>query len=168
MIEKHLLPEGERYFIAGGFAACPALANDVDVWVESSYYNPELSRKKLLEHLMLTYGVLNITVEETGETCAYSDIGESFQTMKVASLRGDNGVRYHIMVTTGDVLQVLHGFDISTHQVAITSEGVVVTGDDFTKTSEPPRVLRDTPSTPERLIKITQRYAAYQPVESVF
>lgn len=167
MIEPGLLPDDTRYFVAGGFAACPALASDVDIWVESAYYNTTLSRSELLKHLINTYRSDRVSVEESGDdVCAYSDVGECFQTMKVASVRGFNGVTYHIMVTTGTVREVLNGFDISTHQVAITNEGEIVVGDNYTKPSEMPRILRMTPTTPERLQKITQRYAP--PVESVF
>jgi hypothetical protein len=35
MIPSYLLPEGTPYFVAGGWAACPALATDMDVWVLS-------------------------------------------------------------------------------------------------------------------------------------
>jgi hypothetical protein len=155
MIPSYLLPEGTPYFVAGGWAACPALATDMDVWVTSD--NPARTRTEILEHFNAKLFADEYEEERSDEVAGDVDAYSNPLTLKVARvLIGQK--RFHILVTSGDISDVLNGFDISTHQVAITDSGTVVRGYHWTPVTEPPIKLKDTPTTNDRLIKIAARY----------
>jgi hypothetical protein len=170
-ISTRLLPERwrEDAFIAGGYAACPELATDIDVWVPVPEEN-SLSdvRSELLAWLGLQRLEYRAAVERTID--ANVELGYSLRVggivyldnRTVATVFGTMENRYprpyHLIVTNGDVDDVLEGFDISTHQIAYTSKGVVK-GSGWTPLHEQPVVLKDTPHTQNRLAKISQRYA---------
>lgn len=156
MIPRNLVPDHlyNSVFIAGGFAACPALASDIDVWVP--YIGGEdllLMRRQLLSHLHAEGFVA--TEEEGGTVHDYN--GVAINILKVAVI--DGGTPIHLMVCNAPVDIVLQNFDISTHQIALTANGVVK-GAGWTSTMVPPVVFEDKENehTPERLKKIAERY----------
>ena len=168
MIPRNLLPEGLVAFIAGGYAACPALAEDMDVWVSTRLSRkpvlplPEL-RQLILDHLK-QQGFMFAPQDDTRQTEAGLEGYEiEVNILKVAMVSGeslfesDYRLPIHILVTDANCSQVLEGFDISTHQVALTYDGPVV-GRDWTPLTEEPVVLKNSPKTPARLEKIRNRY----------
>lgn len=158
MIPNDLLPPGTRAFIAGGYAACPALATDMDVWVQV-YSEGEIEpmRARLLDHFRTS--AIPYT-EETGTNENYGLDTRRTVTAKCAKVY--RRIPIHVLVTTGGVAAVLDSFDISTHMVALTPWGVQ-RGADYTPITETPRVLRQTPTTPARLLKICTRYGLTVP-----
>lgn len=177
MIPKGLLPDDmvDRAFIAGGWAACPALASDMDIWVQVDGGDPEditgveealaEARERILHHLRWRkHPVWRIEAEDVTERApGYTESGY-FTTQKVAVVRTGPLLRkdtpvFHIMVTDGGVEDVLGNFDVSTHQVAILANGKVVRGEEFTTVNQPPYAIRMNDKTPVRLKKITERFA---------
>jgi hypothetical protein len=155
MIPSYLLPEGTPYFVAGGWAACPALATDMDIWVRSQY--PARLRTEILEHFKEKLFVDEY--EELADARATEEVipyGDAL-TIKVATVTLGSSV-FHILVTSGSILEVLDSFDVSTHQVAITDSGIVVRGHSWTPVTEPPVKLKHTSTTDERMAKIAARY----------
>jgi hypothetical protein len=61
------------------------------------------------------------------------------------------------MVTDGTVEQVIEGFDVSTHMIAITDYGVY-RGPDWTPITCRPRAVNPNSGTPARLAKISKRF----------
>lgn len=155
MIPSYLLPEGTPYFVAGGWAACPALATDMDIWVISR--TPAPTRTELLDHFKMRLFVDEYEEERSDEVEGDVDAYSNPLTLKVARV-SIGQKRFHILVTSGDITDVLNGFDISTHQVAITDSGTVVRGYSWTPITEPPVKLKDTPTTDVRMLKIATRY----------
>lgn len=168
MIPKNLLPEGCYTFIAGGWAACPALADDMDVWVslkQSAYsirkLGIEKARTAILAHLqqqIFSYW----TVEEQDDSRQTEAVVAGYEinvnirkVAKVTSYEWHQPI--HVIVTDASVYQVLEGFDISTHQIAITDNGIVL-GEEWTSVTEEPIVLHMSTQTPARLEKIRNRY----------
>lgn len=161
MIPRNLIPEDleEQAFIAGGYAACPALAQDMDVWVfvDGGHENLDEARNRVLEHLQTFF---DITEEHGGTISDYQ--GVEVNILKVAFVRGFN-LPIHVMVCDAPVGIVLKNFDISTHQVALTAHGVVK-GEGWTSPLEEPVVLErmENEHTQERLAKIRARYGFAQ------
>ena len=163
MIGDYLLPASIRSqaFIAGGFAACPALASDIDLWVSSK--NLFADRLDILawlqqwgasfvEHpLPLVPALTEVDYQE-------SYLSNGTPVLKVATVTVPHHSKpVHIMVVMGDVNLTLAGFDISTHQVALTDNGVVL-GPQWTSILVPPVMLLETANTRARLDKIARRY----------
>jgi hypothetical protein len=176
MIPNTLLPEQYRAdaFIAGGFAACPALASDIDVWIPVSPGTCNAARDEILQYLRETQDNFS---EQDGDTSprgriqhnvalANSQLLSTFEGYHmVLGLRRVATVNvvgaslpYHLIVVEGSLDDVLSSFDISTHQVALTPKGVVK-GADWTSIFEPPVVITEKYTTPQRLEKIRARYA---------
>jgi hypothetical protein len=146
VIPANLLPEPYRqsFCIAGGYAACPALAKDQDVWV---YGIPtaQLSavRQELLVHLSQqtvsprSRRAFSVYPAEDTRT-AESYCQEFIQIKKVAADiyrpgAGHHQKQIHLMVTDAqNPGAILEGFDISTHQVALGPGGEVWTGGGYT------------------------------------
>jgi hypothetical protein len=197
MIPDRLLPEKyrEHAFIAGGFAACPALASDMDVWVLAPcpfvsaengrdgydindpriYVHLQQARKKILDHLHTQFPRYAIKEETSVRVSQDSETEIDRQSiyhatvdhvsLKVAKLTIFTPW-IQIMVTDASwVRQVLDGFDISTHAVAITGNGVQ-RGSHWTPITEPPVVIRSNDKTPERMVKICNRYGLKNPMEA--
>lgn len=173
MIPKGLLPEGLKYCIAGGWAACPALASDMDVWVfrgDGSGESLEELRDRIVGHLFVTkpfkWG-LQAATDDTREGGVEYDAMD-FDILKVGTVKvgypsGD--VQIHLMVTTASSpMGLLSNFDISTHAVAIDANGLVIRGKHWTSIIETPYVIRRTDSTPERMKKICTRYSLENPI----
>lgn len=162
MIPEYLLPPQYRktYFIAGGWAACPAMAHARDVWVQASV--PEVARKELLAHFRR---VLDEDEWAEEQSPAYQPDGRVIDpfydsvafTLKVARL-ALTGNLYHILVTSAEVWDVIKEFDLSVHQIALTPEGGVIKGPDWTPITVPPVILKMTATTPERYVKLCERY----------
>lgn len=174
MFPVDLLPEAYRksWCIAGGFAACPALATDMDVWVyglptekqapgkllavrdEILDYFAAYKKTRTYRDLWFGYtpGVETRTTESYGHPCVIH---------KVAMIHA-TGTRkpIHLMVTDADSpMMLIDGFDVSTHAVALNHDGGVFYNiDTYTPPNEPPRQLRDTVTTPDRLRKIAARF----------
>lgn len=165
VLPENLIPNefGMSGFIAGGYAACPELASDIDVWVtvpESD--NLSIARERLLAHLTAQ----GYAFEPEEGAKSVSD-PYPFATVKVAIVQVPGSLPVHLLVTGGSMEQVLNDFDISTHQCAITRRGErVYKGDRFTPLTEEPRILKMTPTTPARLEKIRARYAHLRPQET--
>ncbi len=159
MIPQGLLPPNTTAFIAGGFAACPALASDIDIWVQVG--NPEdieSMRAVLLAHFA-TEGYMFVEESRSERVRDTDNYGDSIyctiaKCAKVHLPRLDA----HILVTDGSAQDVLRSFDLSTHQVAILQNGRVVKGEDWTPTFEWPTVLKRTPTTQARRQKLVERY----------
>lgn len=186
MIPKGLLPEDLMgcAFIAGGYAACPALASDIDVWVkvadsavagssaeEGTQETTTLqeSRTRILAHLeeeFFPYEPQETTITSSGQNAD----GYPISVLKVAVVRSPHlSHPIHIMVYAGTIEELLGCFDISTHQIAL-SFGGVIKGSHWTPVTEPPRIIPGSTSvqTPARLEKIQARYgfASFQSPEA--
>ena len=159
MIPAGLLPEGVDWFIAGGYAACPALATDVDIWVMSPD-DAIAEHERLALHLRSVCPDESLLIDPAPNTDAGFHQQEEYlnsQTLKVAQLWKD-GREFHILVTRQTLEEVLEGFDISTHQVALTSTGRVVTGKSWTPPHVRPVELISMPRTAARMAKICSRF----------
>ena len=156
MIPKNLLPEGLHYFIAGGWAVCPALATDRDVFVQTTGDLHD-TRAALLDHLRAE----GFDVEEEDETrdLVIADGYSTIPIAKVAKVKQKFCQDIHLLVTSGDVMDVLDTFDISTSMVAITDNGKIVRGSDYSAINKPVVKTKDTPTTEERHAKYTARFA---------
>jgi hypothetical protein len=145
----------DRAVIAGGFAADHERAQDVDVWVLNGRNGSFEAREQIEEFLVNNFQELEL-VRNLG---LYPD-SNVVATLKRAFLGHDVQ-----LLTTGafTTKELVNGFDISTHQVALQQVGElmkVTHGDDWTSLHEQPRVTRfSTPAdTLRRLHKVTQRY----------
>ncbi len=170
MIEG-LLPPKTKWCIAGGFAACPALASDIDLWVYGvRTHELQVRRAEILLHIagsdfnVSTEGGDNVKSEEYEE----EDFGISI--LKVGRIgigRGNGNTPVHIMVTDAKTpLELLHHFDISTHAVAIDRYGSVIKHPKWTKVTATPVALREHSTTEDRLTKIIARYKPFDETES--
>jgi len=160
MIPKGILPSDleDSAFIAGGYAACPPLAKDLDLWVFVDERVQTLAdvRQQILTWLdteMWPYEEEGGMRQEFGQVNNYP-----VSSRKVAVVRSPHMTHpVHILVTNSQPADLLETFDISTHQVAIVF-GNVIKGSQWTPVTEPPRMLKNTPTTPERMEKIAARF----------
>jgi hypothetical protein len=161
MIPRDLLPKEMLYFIAGGFAVCPVLATDIDVWVQAEKGMLDETRQRILDHL--TDQAIVFEEEQPSslsiETADYYDT-QAF-ILKVAKVKYEHSLPIHILVTDAAIEDVLRSFDLSICQVALTRYSIVTT-DNWTPVTAPIAVLRNTPTTPARLEKYRQRFKQYQ------
>lgn len=136
--------------IAGGYAACPALASDMDVWIYGLH-------KDVLEPVR--GGMLQLFPEIEPENNPPRDSPEAYLGVRYTLKVGRLGDR-HILVTSAvDVDDLLDGFDISTHACALTSDGRFVKSRNWTPIWEPPRMIFEGgANTPLRMKKLTERY----------
>lgn len=186
MIPKNLVPPGMgEVFIAGGYAACPALASDVDVWVSVPNGDKRAlddTRFAILQHLRDQPGFV---VEEQdrensprmlAQKRVYAQVDTEMSKglflvstfegyhlalllRRVATVTVEGGsLPFHIIVVAGGVDDVLSSFDISTHQIALTEKGVV-RGEHWTPIWEYPVVITQKYTTSKRLSKIADRYS---------
>jgi sulfur carrier protein ThiS len=128
-------------------------------------------RERLLNHLRTFFGEDfddRVTVLEDSRTTEGGGKGRydslPVLTLKVATfyLRG---VERHLLVTTATcAYELVEAFDISTHAVAIEPDGNVVKASTWTQVTLPPTMIRDTPTTRERMVKIAKRYGLYAPL----
>ena len=183
VIGAYLLPApyDETAFIAGGFAACPALAEDVDLWcpVDTTDANDPFvrvweERDRVADSLRAAFGAWftehdgNDTVRSKPPLPPHILHGKLRSTFEgyhlaipirrvgVLDIPG-HSLPYHIIMVGADIDEVLSSFDISTHQVALTSRGVV-RGEHYTAPFEPPVVIQQKYTTDARIARIRQRY----------
>jgi hypothetical protein len=155
---------GLPWCIAGGFAACPGLAEDQDVWVFGDRDDRDFILMKL-RRAEQQYG-LDLFEEESltaslkeNEARYNTEMDGLCHTWKVAKLVDGR----HVLLTNAyDVSNLLDSFDISTHQCALSPDGEFIKGTLWTPITEPPLRLRHTPTTDARLEKITKRYERFQ------
>lgn len=171
---KDLLPPGllpiylyPRAFIAGGYAACPAKASDIDVWVMSKRLAE--TRDEILDHLdanQVGYDLSQAGTRTETASEAYDEL--PMVVVKVGHVTVRGYLPVHIMVTDApDAQCLLSGFDISTHQVAILANGSMLMGQEWTSLAVLPIQLRETSSTTDRMAKITARYAEDRALQGV-
>lgn len=159
MITNEQLANGRKWWIAGGWAACPQLASDQDVWIAAK---PNEDIGEVAQKLQGAFSEIDTDDALANDAEGYEDLG--IDVVRVGSL--DNR---HIMVTNvEDIKMFLDAFDISTHQCAITSEMEFVKGHQFTPITAAPIQLRDHTKTPSRMRKIAERYAFLRPVKLRF
>jgi len=168
MIPAGMLPDGVKWCVAGGWATCPALATDQDIWVFAKGLGSLAEvREMLLDHLRKYFGMdfdEEVVVLEDRRVVEGVDASEGYETLptttvKVASFYKAGAERHLLVTDAKDAHALVNSFDISTHMVAIMPNGQVVTGDEWTTVNEKPVMVRDTPTTAARLEKITARYA---------
>lgn len=163
----------ERAVIAGGFAACPALASDIDVWVLDCN-DPEQAREdiigcwKTLGRLGCGGMLSKITIEEDNHVRVdgsehSAGYGKSLEwnIVRVGIVELMNASKpFHVLTTDcEDATLLVDTFDISTHAIALYPATMrVVKGNKWTAINVPPVKLRDTPTTAARLQKLCTRY----------
>lgn len=165
MIPQGLLPEGTEWCVAGGWAACPSLGTDQDVWVlvdaDGDADTLENTRHELLEHLRSYFATQSWRLSEQEE----ARVGDPkdydntvVQILKVAQIN-DGGRVIHLLVADApSPSYLIRTFDVSTHQIAINSDGRIIKGSEWTPVTMPPVKLRDTKTTDARMLKIAARY----------
>lgn len=171
MVPEGLIPSKYDWVIAGGYAACPSLASDIDVWVMVGRGIVE-STQKALQHryqkeleLDAFGNIRSFTIEDAcDEEVAENDYSypvpiENRRVGKVVTWSHDTP--YHIIVTDGGVREILGAFDVSTHQIAIRPSGEIIKGPGWTSVAEEPYRLRSNVHTAARMAKIRNRYKHY-------
>lgn len=165
-LPPNLLPRGmtRAAFIAGGYAACPELATDIDVWVMVDPTKLYEERRRILTHLV-DHGFIPcagtdapVKEEFTGDRLGYEDITANI--LKVAEVWRGNQKPIHIMVTDAPALMLLLNFDISTHAIAFTDNGTI-RAPEWTPLHMEPIIVKNhmTRKTQDRFNKINARYA---------
>ncbi len=170
LLPPGLLPPGlyGSAFIAGGYAACPERATDIDVWVRVSE-TLEAARANLLYYWGLLGHPFSRYVTPSSSTNNVELPGRedndggyalpSIPILQVATI-AMRPKPIHVMVTQARLDQVLSAFDISTHQVAINPLGLRILGPQWTPLDVTPQLIRvGGASTWTRLDKIMNRYA---------
>lgn len=156
---NHELARGLSWCIAGGYAACPVLAGDMDVWLFGAYKPDMMGLRRML--LALTP---NLVPEDNPPMDSPERYFGAQYTLKVGHIFNvENRVARHILLTEAPTIEdLLNGFDISTHQCAYTPDGVFVPGAHWTPLREMPKILRMSAATPARFDKIAARYASFR------
>lgn len=148
-------------FIAGGYAVAPAQANDIDIWVKvSAGTNMPVVKQHIQQYLIDQYGLDLVTKLEDGREFGTTsgDYHEVFETLKVATVKLSNNLSYHVMMTTGDIFDVVNSFDLSICQVGIDELGLTHKGEDYTPPYGRILVVKDTPTTYDRMLKYMERF----------
>lgn len=156
MIPKEILPPDlmNSAFISGGYAACPPLASDLDIWVYVNENTESMTAARTRILAWLESEMWPYAEEDSHTMCDYVVVAR-----KVAVVRSPHWSHpVQIMVTTAGPAELLETFDISTHKVAIVF-GNVIKGNGWTSITEPPRLLRaGHPASAARMEKIAARY----------
>ncbi len=174
MIPNGLLPAGALWCVAGGWAACPALATDMDVWVYGApTIDLSLRRAALLAHLEQWAATNNtkrpiwpekryrVSPQETSETfLAYEGLDCAIEKVAVITLpRTAQAKPIHLMVTDApDPGTLLQGFDVSTHAVAIDHTGRIFRHPQWTAPHQTPIEILHNEHTPDRMARIAARF----------
>lgn len=165
MIPRNVIPEEFVWCIAGGWAACPALATDLDVFVFAGKLSIDVAREQLVAHLKDEYGDYSFSEQDDNRIQLDQYEHLTVQIRKVGYVDG-YGVPIHVCVTTAQsVPMLIDGFDISTHAVAITSFGRVIKSENYTPPQERPRIVHMTTTSVERLRKISERFGHPTPLD---
>lgn len=165
-IPDNFLPETamRNAFIAGGYAACPSRASDIDLWV-TDLENLEATRAAILAHLRMSgYDVTEETAQEGFRVDGYGYDEMDLRILKVCYVQRPGALPIHVMVTDAAPLAVLLHFDVSTHQCAIVPHpsvkgGDMMRGPEWTALTEEPVQIKETSATSTRMEKIRTRYA---------
>jgi len=145
------IANGRRWCIAGGWAACPQLATDEDVWI----FVDDRTSSPLLEVRDDIWDACPEIVRDEAPLTETYLVETGFMSLKVGTL----GLRHIILTDAANILDLLDGFDISTHQCAISDQGEFIRGRQWTPIDELPVVIRvGGPNTARRLQKIQARY----------
>ena len=138
---------GRPWCIAGGWAACPQLASDQNVWIfvkaqrdddEHALDFLRAQRTNMLAMFPAITPESGFMGEGAGDDTVYGDLGIAI--IKVGHL----GYRHILLTDAQDIPMLLSSFDISTHQCAITSDMEFVAGPQWTSIYVYPHILRDT------------------------
>lgn len=182
MLPINLLPPpyDETAFIAGGYAACPGLAEDIDVWCPVDIINVDDPFERVWSernHIATwLHDHFSTFVEHDGPDSPrqtrprswhadHTQLNTTFEGYHlqipirragVVTLSGAS-LPYHIIAVGGDVDEVLSSFDITTHAIALTRKGVVKS-EHWTSVLDEPRVINQKFTTDARLAKIRARY----------
>lgn len=150
------LPEElrKKAFIAGGWAACPALATDRDVWVTIDNKFDSQALRNHLESRALFY-----TVDFEPHDRDYPNGSRKFADLTYP------WEKVQILLTRMEPEDVLSQFDISTHQIAITGDGRIIKGDKWTPVTDYPRFIHfnKRSTSDERMKKICTRFGHMPP-----
>lgn len=157
-----LVPERLRSnaYVAGGFAADPIGAEDVDVWI----LGVQGDRSELLNHMIqINRDFENGLVFKHGQESDYNVDNGPFNVVgDVLGVEGIGKRKVQILFSFAKNIQdLLKTFDITTHQIAVRlNDGETVVAPTWTPPYEQPRVvLFDRPQvTLRRLEKIAPRY----------
>jgi len=156
-LPSNLLPPGDECYIAGGYAACPERATDIDVWVKAP--NVELLpsvRRRVLSWFSAQGFDFQAMEDSRNIHDEYGDVIGG--VLKVAVITGAARLPIHVMVTDMRPRALLETFDISTHMVAWDGDETVTIS--YTSAlEEDPIIIKMTPTTPARFDKIRNRYA---------
>lgn len=167
---KRYLPEDmwPRAIVAGGYAADPDCAADIDLWVIGGDMEVDAFRIRKHNH-MGTFSSLDSSPYEQFSN-EFAVVTEQVVEMKLGKF-GSTYLPVQILVSSDkNFRDLLERFDISTHQVGISLEPEIagrhrlVKGSKFTETTVQPRVITWTrpEQTIRRLKKVTSRYG-FQP-----
>lgn len=157
-IPEGILPVGTNAYIAGGYAACPERADDIDVWVRCPTVDElDSFRQQLLSHLTEQHYAFDSLNDRREYKDDYGDYVGG--VLKVARVQRPGERDIHIMVTNLQPIDLLDTFDISTHMVAFDGERCYRNPEKWSALTEDPIVWKMTPTTPDRLEKIRNRYA---------
>jgi hypothetical protein len=161
---ENLLPKGFRELavVAGGYAASPTKASDIDLWVLGIPRDQfDLVEKSIRDYL--DKAGLNGCSGEVGPhiDCTYETFDDSFRVAAIVDGPGENPVQ--ILITTHPTLEeLLAKFDLSVHQIgwSLTNPDAMVIGPEWTPVSEEPKVLTLTRpgQTLKRYLRIIPRY----------
>lgn len=165
-VPHDILPNDMWGFVAGGYAACPSLAGDIDLWVNESDDNEDieaatllLRRQRILTHLMSR----GFSFQEEQSLRTEAVDGDGYDNLPVTTMKVAKVMFYpkpiHIMVANASIVAVLKAFDVSTHQIAVTNRDQELRGPDWTPLNVLPVAFRVTETTIARMDKITKRYA---------
>lgn len=157
MIPEGLVPGGFEWMVAGGWAVCPALATDMDIFV---MIDPEKEPVEDVRTLILA-GLRNYGFdfeEEGGIDEEIHRLQYGQRVLRVAKVTY-HGRTLHVLLGLGPVFEdVLETFDLSICQVGILSDGAIVKGPAYTSPVQEIVVTRDTPTTAARLKKYQDRF----------
>ena len=175
-----LLPETFRssWCIAGGYAACPALAKDIDLWVYDRHDLAE-ARQTILDHLKAQLDAVQRYYQrpfafEPEEATEQHQGDERYCNLfinisKVAVIYGRSVNRevkpVHIMVTDAPGPgELISAFDVSTHAVAIDHNNRVFKHGTYTHPGQAPALIRCNAKTQGRYEKICDRFGLPQAI----
>lgn len=155
------LATGLPWCIAGGYAACPQLAGDMDLWVLAGPQRFGEGLEKLAIKICAENPVI-VPFEADGVEIPYI-LDHGCKILKVGTQYPPSGLPLHIMVTEcSSISALLDCFDISTHQCALNQEMEFIKGRKWTPITEPPVELFSTPNTAVRMAKIRTRYQQFK------
>ncbi len=156
MIPASLLPIGSEWMVAGGWAVCPALASDMDVFVLKDNRDSEADvRMILLAHLR--HGKFDF--EELTDERSEDSPGECDSLIRKVAKVNYNGNTVHVLLGLSPFPEdILNTFDLSICQVGIMWDGTIVKGENYTSPAQPLKIVKQTPTTDERARKYNERF----------